>query len=148
MREFKATSLRPISLFLAGGITDCPDWQAEMVESLKDLEINLYNPRRTNWVYGVDSLEEQVKWEHEALREADAILFWFPSETLCPITLFELGAMTMTNKIIFVGVSPEYKRVRDIEVQLKLVRPDIPIHYTLETLTEHIKDWYMILNNL
>ena len=41
-----------ISVFLAGGITDCPDWQSEVIKYLRRYEINnkldlvVYNPRR------------------------------------------------------------------------------------------------------
>ncbi len=38
-----------MAIFLAGGITDCTDWQLEMVNLLKDLDIILLNPRRKNF---------------------------------------------------------------------------------------------------
>ena len=38
------------NLFLAGGITNCPDWQSELIKKLKNLKLdynlNVYNPRR------------------------------------------------------------------------------------------------------
>jgi len=34
------------SVFLAGGITGCEDWQDEIVEMLKDTNFVLLNPRR------------------------------------------------------------------------------------------------------
>ncbi len=50
------------------------------------------------------------RWEHDHLRRAKAIMFWFPSETLCPITLYELGAWTIlarqTGTKLFVGADP------------------------------------------
>src|SRR3954464_2254024 len=81
------------SVFLAGGITDCPDWQTEMVELLADTELNVLNPRRANFpIKDPGAAEAQISWEHRYLRRAGMISFWFPKETLCPIVLYELGA--------------------------------------------------------
>ena len=67
------------------------------------------------------------------MRLASAIAFWFPPETLCPITLFELGAWSMTNKLLFIGVDPRYQRFLDVKIQTKLARPELVI---LESLTD------------
>ena len=39
------------SIFLAGGISNCPDWQKEVAEEFeKDLDrLTVYNPRRKNF---------------------------------------------------------------------------------------------------
>lgn len=123
------------SVFLAGGITNCPDWQQEIVELLRDTDLILLNPRRANFPIGDPSAAmEQITWEHDHLRKATAVLFWFPCETLCPIVLYELGAWSMTDKPIFVGVHPKYKRRQDVEIQTRLVRPDVEVVYNLEDL--------------
>ena len=81
------------SLFIAGGITDCPDWQQDIVKLLSDTDITLLNPRRSNFpIHDPNAALEQIAWEHEMLRCARAISFWFPKETICPIVLYELGA--------------------------------------------------------
>ena len=129
------------SLFLAGGITECPDWQSELVEILKNENITLLNPRRRNFPNTPDASEKQIIWEHEHLRKATAISFWFPKETLCPITLYELGTWSMTDKPLFIGVNPDYQRRRDVEIQTKLARPEIKIVYYLEKLASQIKNW-------
>lgn len=123
------------SVFLAGGITGCPDWQQDMRRLLRDADLILLNPRRANFPIGdPDAAQEQIAWEHNHLREASAILFWFPCETLCPIVLYELGAWSMANKPIFVGVHPDYSRRRDVEIQTRLARPEVEIVYSLEDL--------------
>ena len=127
------------SLFLAGGITGCPDWHEEMITGLKDLPIVIFNPRRTPFPQHHDAIEEQIKWEHTYLRKATAISFWFPEETLCPITLYELGAWSMTNKTLFLGVHPNYQRIEDIKIQTALTRPDVSIVQTLEELNHRIR---------
>ena len=37
------------SLFLAGGITDCPDWQDEAIAMLRGSPLTVVNPRRPDW---------------------------------------------------------------------------------------------------
>lgn len=131
--------IRKCSVFLAGGITNCPDWQQEMVSLLRDTELVLYNPRRADFPIGDPSAaNKQIAWEHKYLRYARAIQFWFPKETICPIVLYELGAWSMTEKPIFVGVHPEYQRRQDVEIQTKLVRPDVQICYSLSDLAIQI----------
>ena len=114
------------SVFIAGGISDCPDWQAEMVGMLDHDRNDVVNPRR---IGGFDktgaTAREQITWEHHALSMVDSCIFWFPRETLCPITLFELGKMlekTMetSGMTLAVGWHPEYARAFDLEVQIPL----------------------------
>lgn len=38
-----------MNLFLAGGITGCPDWQQELVQLLRDADLILLNPRRAHF---------------------------------------------------------------------------------------------------
>lgn len=127
------------TIFLAGGITNCPNWQSDMANLLKIYDIVLLNPRRKNFpIDDPRASKEQIKWEFDHLRIADAILFWFPEESICPIALYELGAWCMTQKPVLVGVHPNYKRKKDIEEQTSLVRPDIKIVYSLDKLAKQI----------
>ena len=116
-----------VSLFLAGGITSCPNWQKDMVELLKDLDIVIYNPRRENFpIEDPNATYEQIKWEFETLDRVDMILFWFSRGSLNPIVLFEYGKwlMNLRNKDnykpLFIGIDPEYERKRDVEIQTQL----------------------------
>lgn len=128
------------SLFLAGGITDCPDWQQSLVQLLHDTDLTLLNPRRANFpMADPTAANQQIDWEHKHLRLANAISFWFCAEALQPITLYELGAWSMTDKPLFVGVHPDYSRRQDVEIQTKLARPDVQIVYTLPDLAGQIK---------
>lgn len=127
-------------LFLAGGITDCPDWQQEMVSLLSDTNLTIMNPRRANFpIDDPNAAQEQIKWEYDALRECHMILFWFPKETICPIVLYELGTWSQYNKKIFVGVHPDYQRKQDVEIQTKLAQPSVEIVYSLDDLADQIK---------
>ncbi len=128
------------SLFLAGGITNCQNWQSILVKLLKNENLVLLNPRRKKYPEDNPNIdEEQIIWEYKHLKLTSAVAFWFPSETLCPITLYELGKMSITSKSLFIGVDPRYERINDIKIQTKLVRPKIEIVYSLEDLAEQIK---------
>jgi hypothetical protein len=127
-------------LFLAGGISNCPDWQSILAAQLETTHWTLLNPRHADFDSSNTSLAEaQILWEHEHLRLASAIAFWFPSQTLCPITLYELGAWSMTQKPLFVGTHPDYARRLDVMVQTRLVRPEIQVTDSLEALAAHIR---------
>jgi hypothetical protein len=128
------------AVFLAGGITDCPDWQAEMVELLSDTDLVLLNPRRFSF-RDPNLADEQIKWEFEHLRRADKILFWFPHSppSVCPISLFELGYWLGQHKPLAVGAQPGYVREADVRIQTALIRPEVPIVSTLEDLAEAIQ---------
>lgn len=133
------------TVFLAGGITNCPDWQQEMryLFLLQDPNNNLIllNPRRERFPIGDPTAAvEQIAWEHRCLKAADMILFWFPCETVCPIVLYELGAWSMTDKPLFVGIHPEYERRQDVEIQTYLARPEIEVVYSLKDLACQVRE--------
>lgn len=84
-REYK-------SIFLAGGITKCVNWQKVISEKLERYCVNVLNPRRDR--YPMDdslAMRQQINWEYHMLKLADVIAFWFSNETEQPIALFELG---------------------------------------------------------
>ena len=137
-----------VSIFLAGGITNCPDWQTRMVALLKDTDLVVYNPRRKDFPIGDPKAAlEQITWEKEFLDKVDMILFWFAKGSLNPIVLFEYGKwlMNLRNneayKPIFVGIDPEYARRQDVEIQTMLENGVIYGHitYSLEDLANRIK---------
>lgn len=127
------------SVFLAGGITNCPDWQQEIVTLLEASNFVILNPRRKHFPKDDNNAAlNQIKWEFEHFRKSDIILFWFPKETINPIVLYELGAWSMTSKKLVVGVHPEYVRRVDVEIQTKLARPDVTIVYSLKELKDNL----------
>lgn len=128
-------------LFLAGGISGCPDWQQDIAALLADTPLALINPRRKDFpMHDPTAAQAQIEWEFKYLRLATMILFWFPCETLNPIVLYELGAWSMSRVPIFVGVHPDYQRRQDVEIQTKLARPKVQIVYSLEALATSVKD--------
>ena len=81
------------AVYLAGGITGTPNWQQEIVKLLEHTDFVLFNPRRKHFpIDDPEASKLQIKWEYDHLRLVNKILFWFPSESICPIALYELGA--------------------------------------------------------
>jgi hypothetical protein len=142
-------------LFLAGGITGCPDWQKEMIARFAPKQIGgkpgpdefpnlfLMNPRRATFdVTKPEETKFQIRWEFNQILRSDAVLFWFPYNTLCPITLYELGVSAARGDEIFVGAHPAYSRKTDIEEQLSLIRPEVKVRDNFADLVDDITTWY------
>lgn len=129
------------TIFLAGGITGCPDWQHQARQQIRSHPVTVLSPRRENFdMHDPNAAFEQIKWERAHLRMATVILFWFCAETVQPIALYELGHWTNTHKPIAVGCHPDYPRRQDVEIQTDLGRPGITIHYDLtDTVQEALK---------
>lgn len=126
------------TVFLAGGISNCPDWQKDFVDYLtfldKDINLTIINPRRNIFDISNNKLtKEQIAWEYKHLQFCDIKVFWFPKETLCPITLFELGRHCNT-KHLYVGCDGSYARRLDIFYQMGHIRRDFVLHYDLHSL--------------
>lgn len=136
-----------ISLFLAGGITNCPDWQSEAIDRFKGMaQLDILNPRRPFYpMENADEARIQISWEFHQLEQSDIILFWFPKESICPIVLYELGvqmgkAMTGMMPKSFVGTHPEYARKTDVKIQTQLaLKRAFRIYEDLETMVNAAK---------
>jgi len=142
---------RRLKLFLAGGITNCPDWQKIIIEKLQKVEneydkevidiLTIFNPRRENFpIHDPNASKEQITWEYEKLVESDIIVFWFSNGSLNPIVLYELGLHGNSNpyKRIVIGCDNEYPRKSDVEIQTELARPDQIITHSLDEFFEEI----------
>lgn len=140
------------AVFLAGGITGCPDWQSKMVALLKDIPDGvLMNPRRKNFdVTQKDVSREQITWEFNHLWKSDIIVFWFSKDTIQPIVLLELGsrlAQVYLNKDgyvlrpeLLIGIEPGYSREEDVIIQSELaLGQKINISRSLEDLAVRVK---------
>lgn len=147
-----------ISLFLAGGIVGCSDWQSEMLRQLDDCAVTVFNPRRPSFpIHDPNAAPEQIQWEFKALRKADIISFWFDegvagaSPSPQPIAMFEYGwwlnKASLGMATIFVGCHPKYIRRLDVEYQTRLAAvlyaplANIEIVNNLDDLAEQIRDY-------
>ncbi|MEU8922615.1 nucleoside 2-deoxyribosyltransferase domain-containing protein [Kitasatospora sp. NPDC048545] len=132
-----------LTVFLAGGMRNCPDWRQWAIESLADQwhragadrPVTVFSPSRV--VSGRAFSQELVRWEHDALRACDVVLFWFPrgneKAPEQPIALYELGVAAATFKPIAVGTEPGYVRREDVGAQLRLIRPGLPVRGDLNS---------------
>lgn len=140
--DLSSIEQRP-ALFLAGGITGCPNWQWEVMKALNTLDVTVLNPRRKN--FPMDDPEAalwQITWEHNALRVADAILFWFCKETIQPIVLYELGVWTgKAEKPLFIGMHSKYPRCQDVKIQTRLVYPNTTFSKRLPDLIKRVRTY-------
>lgn len=133
---------RDHQLFLAGGITNCSDWQSEMIGLLEDFDGVIFNPRRRQWPRDSESLSEQIHWEQTHLDRSHLRLFWFAQETVCPITLFELGNALGKSQSIVIGADPNYCRREDLKIQLSLIRPDLVIANSILQLSKQVIEYF------
>lgn len=117
-----------VKVFLAGGITGCRNWQETTIEILKQYEkiydlgnLLVFNPRRPDFDIGKNDEEiEQIKWEHKWLNKCNIVSYFFDnSESVQPITLYELGRYTHKKKSI-ITVTEGYKRQNDVLIQTAL----------------------------
>lgn len=133
------------SLFIAGGISNTSDWQKILVKNLENVDGFVYNPRRDDFDLGDPQMTKaQIEWEYKYLTICQAVSFWFSPETLCPITLFELGWMLGQDKKIFIGYHPDYKRKEDIKIQVALRHKNIVIVDSIEDLSKNIISYYEV----
>lgn len=150
-----------VSVFLAGGITDCPDWQADVIKAfdkhLHRLPVVLLNPRRANFpMHDPNASREQIEWEFDQLQRVDVVMFWFPKETLCPISLYELGFQLGKRYVkegiaypeLVVGTHPDYARKADVAIQTGLIDSRIPIYDKLHSTTTATMNCVTNLYNL
>lgn len=142
---YSLENYKNLKMFLAGGITNCPNWQSYVINELKDLSnLTIYNPRRKNFpIDDPSASEEQIIWEYNHLRDADILFFWFSRGSLNPIVLYELGMWANSSDIpVFIGIDPKYERKQDVYIQTKLARPDVIIYDSLEDMIHKINEMF------
>lgn len=157
---------RQPSIFLGGGISGCEDWQARATNILQRIEdITVVNPRRKDYNPngGFDLVREQIRWEHHYLDKVHQVLFWFSSETIQPIVLFELGARLREYKWrrnqnpipdnlrpqpLFIGVDPDYARKWDVFIQSSLEISPGTIHSNLDSMLIEVTEFNTMYRRL
>lgn len=135
--EYYKKQPKDICVFLAGGITNCRDWQKEVINFLKEeYEFNLdnlvlFNPRRDNFpIDDPSAAAEQIEWEFNMLEQCDIFSMYFvESESDQPICMYELGRnicrmqmrfpIDWENRIIITS-DENYKRYNDVYWQTLL----------------------------
>jgi hypothetical protein len=132
-------------LFLAGGITNCEDWQTRMIDLLACQsvcnDLTVYNPRRQDFdISNPKASEEQICWEFAKLRDADIVSFWFAPGSVNPIVFYELGMWgnSRGGRPMCVGCDPAFTRTQDVVIQTQLARPELRVRSTIEDLCDQV----------
>lgn len=118
-----------ITVFLAGGISGCRDWQQEVINNLfqmigkDDSQVVVYNPRQKDFnITDPDATEDQITWEFQYLNKADIFSMYFVGgDQIQPICLYELGRYTarpMYEQVV--SIEKDYIRECDVVVQVSL----------------------------
>ena len=136
------------TVFLAGGITNCPDWQQKILGLLSDELISVVNPRRKNFpIEDPNAAQEQIEWEFHRLNQCDIFSMWFSdADSDQPICMYELGRHLVLHQdhpeTIVIGVEPGYRRAQDVIIQSGLVDSSIPLRISnnLQDHAENIKE--------
>ena len=130
--------------FLAGGITNCPWWQDEVIKILEPHDNGvLLNPRRRNFpIDDPNASREQITWEFNALDRANVFSMWFSdADSDQPICMLELGkhlerrATRNQLDLVVIGVEPGYRREQDVRIQSELVSMDVA-----DRITDNLED--------
>jgi hypothetical protein len=114
-----------VPVFVAGGISNCPDWQTELIKLIDTDRFDVINPRRASGLGKTGkAARKQIEWEHRALESAQIVLFWFPKESICPISLFEYGKFLeracKEGIRLIGGCDQAYARAFDLDIQTQL----------------------------
>lgn len=137
-----------VCVFLAGGITNCPDWQKDVIAEAEKYDkehpgalnhLVLFNPRRPNFPIGdPNASEAQIKWEFYWLERMNVFSMYFTDgQSDQPICMYELGrnlALMMErypcdyDKRIVVSANPKYRRFSDVKIQIGLAWGKASIH--------------------
>lgn len=105
-------------LFLAGTIEmgNSPDWQADVIEIVKDYDIIVFNPRRVLPPEGTEDIIKQINWELSGLHKSNTVYMHLCANTISPISLLELGLLqgTQSTTKVIVYCDPEYLRMLNV----------------------------------
>ena len=144
--KFPAKGRYQKQCFLAGGITNCPDWQSEVVQALSPIpDIAVFSPRRKH--FDADKIDpaEQIRWEIKAIARCPVVAFWFPGTSICPITLFELGRLIgQYDKILIIGADAKYTRLLDLKIQTKILRPGLAVYEKFSEFLHEVKKTLLV----
>ena len=96
------------------------DWQATAIQRLRDLEVNVFNPRR---IVAPEQklIADQINWELDSIAGCEFIFMHLAANTISPISLLELGLLLgglRKHKTIIISCDPCYTRKDNVIVTL------------------------------
>ncbi len=118
-----------VTVFLAGGITGCRDWQKEVIDHLHafvgrdDTQVVVYNPRQENFdIKNSNATINQITWEYHYLNKADIFSMYFVGgDQIQPICMYELGRyIKPCGEGQVISTEKDYTRKMDVDIQVAL----------------------------
>ena len=153
-----------ILIFLAGGITNCSNWQKSLIDifsfTLTEKEylsnILFINPRRKNSISfnNEEEIIKQIKWEFKYLNQCDLFTMFFDDTKLSdqPICFYELGKYLSQfqniyknnyDEHIIISYKKGFKRTLDLKIQV-----DLATNSKIKPIEiEEIDDYSTIIKN-
>ena len=157
-----------ISVFLAGGITKCRNWQEDVIDYIegnefttkKKIDLRIYNPRRSIFnILDKDASKAQIEWEYRMIEKADIFSMYFcNSESDQPICMYELG-MRLGRLMerpydpeygyrTIISVERGYKRAEEVIIQTSLASENmIKVHLNADPYSHSeliVKEYHRI----
>jgi hypothetical protein len=139
-----------LSIFLAGGISDCPDWQDDTTRLLRqhfsEEKLTIYNPRKSTVKDHSCNEDErrfkQIQWEYDNLNTCDICVFYFLEKSPCPISLYELGRMNERKTLLgkpdlYIVVDENYDHRNDVIMQTQIANGS-HVFADLETCIKYV----------
>ena len=150
-----------IKCFLGGGITNCPEWQQEVIAKLEKYDaihpedlnrLVIFNPRRENFpIDDPNAARQQISWEFKWLQKMDIFsMFFTAGESDQPICMYELGRNVssmewtygcdeMADRLVLTS-EEGYKRLIDVVTQMNLACCRDDIVYVYDDSKEAVKN--------
>lgn len=101
-----------VKVFLAGGISNCKDWQSEVIERLKEKDktdhLTVISPRCKDFdISDKSASHRQIDWEVRAISMSDIFSMYFTATNASdqPICFYELGRYFDYFKETYGGIS-------------------------------------------
>lgn len=126
--EYYIPTNEEIAVFLAGGITNCDDWQQEVIDYLQSLpeyktdRLVIFNPRRNKWPKNGDTEEirRQIHWEVDYIHRSNIFSMYFTNTKKSdqPICFYELAKYI--NKVYkIISYQEGFNRAFDVDIQVE-----------------------------
>lgn len=146
-----------ITVFLAGGISGCRDWQKETIEHLREFvgkgddQVVIYNPRHENFdIKNRFATTDQITWEYQYLNQVDIFSMYFVGgDQIQPICMYELGRYTKPyDEQQVISVEREYMRTDDVIIQIALATRGLTPVHTFASPYTHAKHISEAINHV
>lgn len=135
-----------VKMFLGGTIEmgNSVDWQSEVVEALDGYNVDIYNPRRSDWDSSWkqsitnEKFVEQVTWELDHIEKSDVVIFNILADSKSPITLMEIGLVSNLRCRVLICCEDGFWRKGNIEVMCE--RYNMDLFDNMNELLEELKN--------